>query len=117
MHISNAAAVVMVMMTLSCAPVPEPISSLIFFKLQSSGPWICGCACGRLEQMVNLNAAGFLAYTDDQSGVLLQQYALHCTDNHLSALCAHLIMYACMHGGFEFSHVETVQDSFRDLSQ
>ncbi len=52
--LSNAAAVVMVMMTLSCAPVPEPISSLILFKLQSSGPRICGCACGRLEQMVNL---------------------------------------------------------------
>jgi hypothetical protein len=94
MHISNAAAVVMVMMTLSCAPVPEPISSLIFFKLQSSGPWICGCACGRLEQMVNLNAAGFLAYTDDQIWCLAAAICLHCTDNHLSALFAHLIMYA-----------------------
>jgi len=114
MHISNAAAVVMVMMTPSCAPVLEPISSLVFFKLQSSGPWICGCACGRLEQMVNLNAAGFLAYTDDQSGVLLQQYA--CIAQII--ICLHYVrILLCMHGGFEFSHVETVQDSFRDLSQ
>lgn len=104
----------MVMITPSCAPVLEPISSLIFFKLQSSGPWICGCALGRLEQMVNLNAAGFLAYTDDQSGVLLQQYA--CIAQII--ICLHYVrILLCMHGGFEFSHVETVQDSFRDLSQ
>jgi hypothetical protein len=82
--------------------------------LQASEFRICGCACGRLEQMVNLNAAGFLAYTDDQSGVLLQQYA--CIAQII--ICLHYVhILLCMHGGFEFSHVETVQDSFRDWSQ
>jgi hypothetical protein len=45
---------------------------------------------------------------------LLQQYA--CIAQII--ICLHYLhILLCMHGGFEFSHVETVQDSFRDLSQ